>query len=186
MVYNQTKRKLEKCAGVIGTVLSSLTLFTLVYYMIMLILATSSVSAANSVISMASALGSIGALLLSLVGWVALVLIIPIGLVVVNLVYSIIAIKNPVLPNGMIKNRDGARMVLIIFSLLTGNVLILGLMIAVYCMRDVVRDNNVQQTQPQANSLDAKIAELKKLKEAGAISEEQYIMAINRLTAGLR
>ena len=183
MVYNQTKRKLEKCAGVIGTVISSVALFMLVYYMLIFILATTSASAASSVAELATALGALGPMVISLVGGAAIVLIIPIGFVVVNLVYSIIAIKNPVLPNGMIKNRDGARMVLIIFSLLTGNVLILGLMIAVYCMRDVVRDNNVQQTQPQANSLDAK---LKRLKEVGAITQEQYEITMNRLLGNLR
>jgi len=188
MVYNYTKRNLEKCAGVIGTIVSSYALFMLIYAMVVLLLATSSVAAGSAAVNLITSLGAIGAILSGFIGGASMVLLIPIGLVIVNLIFSIMAIKSPVLPNGMVKNRDASRLVLIIFSMLTGNVLVLGLMIAVYCMKDLVKDSNANSVANQNGQagFDAKIDELKKLKQSGAISEEQYATAINRLTAGLR
>ena len=117
---------------------------------------------------------------------------------IVGLVFSAKLIKSPLQEDGSVKNRTGLRVTLLVFSILTGNWITAGLLIAVLCLKDfkqtavqavntnpAVTTTSVNQTQPQSTSIDAKVAKLKEFKELGIIDDETYKKAIEKIIKDL-
>ncbi|MBQ7579168.1 MAG: hypothetical protein IJT25_01405 [Clostridia bacterium] len=185
MVYNKTKRGLEKAAGIVGTVASSLEILGLFIYEIIFISAIINFSGPVKV-------GEIVVTSAEMLAPYVIAILLPLAFSICCLIFSAKVIKSPVLADGRVLNRKGTRIAMLVFSLLSGHLVSAGLMIAVLCLKDLVNPsqtvsgNIVGQSAPQANSLDTKVAELKHLKELGVISEEQYNTAINRVIEGLR
>ena len=127
MVYNKTKAGLEKGATILGIVISSITLVhSFVYFLLSCI---------------------------SIVGMVFNFIFIPMWLVsfafsITTLVLNCTLVKSPVLPDGTVIQRNGTRIALIIFSFLTGQLITMGLEIAVLCLKDFHDVTPVEQTQP--------------------------------------
>ena len=176
MVYNKTKRGLEKAAGIVGVVVSALEILVLLIAMIDLA-AMSAYEAAYYGYT--------------LYGPSALVLILPIGFALASLILSALVIKTPVQPDGIVKQRNGLRICMLVFLLLDGQWVAAGLMIAVLCLKDV--KPAVQNNQKVANvsvpvtgaemprTIDEKVAELKHLKELGVLDDDTYKKAINKI-----
>ena len=171
MVYNKTKRGLEMASGIVGVVISSLEVLILACYII-----------PSLAVLPSDYYYYIG-------GYIVGYLIIAV-FAVLNLVFSALVIKSPVQPDGIVKQRNGIRICMLVFSILDGQWVTAGLMIAVLCLKDLRPANPApsQMTQTQASmqtqapqTLDAKIVELKHLKEIGVIDEESYKKAINKL-----
>ena len=184
MEYNSTKRKVELAAGIIGIITNVIYIIiaciALVIGFIMLFNAGPGHYYFGHVV-----LSSTPGLVTILLG------LFFIAMPVVMLVFSIKLVKSPYSPNGEIKNKQGARIIMLIFSILLSNTVVMALMIAVLCLKDV-KDTNVttnaqaQQTgNKQLNDFTSKVQELKRLKDAGIIDEETYKIAIAKITENL-
>lgn len=175
MEYNKVKRGLEKGAAIYSTVINAIeivTFFAFIIYGIELM----SLGYYEAIY--------FGTIYLSL-GISMFLLSIP------KLILSIFLIKTPVQEDGTIKNTNGIRIALLVLSFLSENWITTGLMIAVLCLKDVITPKatqNVQyvkvaqpQPQPQQNSIEGKIAQLKQLKELGVITDDVYKKAIEKI-----
>jgi len=173
MVYNKTKRGLEMASGIVGVVVSSILSLVFLYYLIVTII------------------------FIGYYPWIAGYLIAEIivytllsAFSVLSLIFYASVIKSPVQADGTIKQRKGRRICVVVFSVLTLQWVTAGLMIAVLCLKDSQLANPAQSQSAQAQihmqtqapqTLDAKVAELKHLKELGVLDEESYKKAINKL-----
>ncbi len=124
--------------------------------------------------------------------------VILLGVTIAALIVAAKLIKSPVKPDGTIQKRTGKRITLIVFSVLSGNIILLGLMIAVMCLKDMKEPKPVyqQMVQPVRNmqyvqsrpiqqnvgvSLDDKVNQIKHLKEIGVLDDDAYKKAITKI-----
>lgn len=153
MVYNKTKRGLEKASSIVGVVLS---VFEIIGSLYMFIIGVIGVSGGFD--TYYSYEGITDVVESSYVGlaeyYVApLVLgIIFIALSILELVFCAKVISNPVKADGSLKNRTATRVCMLVFTILMGNWVAAGLMIAVLCLKDYVEET----TEIQENSCSCK------------------------------
>ena len=165
MTYNKTKRGLEKAAGIVGTIVSSISLVIFAIYLIMLVTMPSRLPIPYGVGSSYT----ISCLIL-------------ITIDVLSLIFSAKVIKSPVQEDGSIEPRTSKRVCMLVFNILSGQIVSSGLMIAVLCLKDEASAKKSSSTKiQQTNSIDGKLAELKHLKELGVIDEETYKKSVQKL-----
>ena len=156
MVYNKTKRGLELAAGIVGIVGSAISIVCFIYYFgwCVYVMTTTAI----------------------------LLMILLFAVEVCSLIFSSLIIKSP-FKNGIVKKTTGIRVCAMVFAGLTGNLITLGLMIAVVCLKDLVDEPAKVTTATVNNSttIDSKIAELKRFKELGIIDDAQYEKAITKI-----
>ena len=111
---------------------------------------------------------------------------------IVALILSAKLIKSPLQPDGTVTKRNGIRITLLVFSILACNFITVGLLIAVLCLKDVkpakepnqptvaTPNNNATPAQESA-SVDAKLAKLKEFKELGVIDDEAFKKAVTKI-----
>lgn len=163
MKYNKTKRGLEIAGGIVGVVGSSCEIIYCLY-MLIYINNISYIFTKESYI----ALMSLGIILI-LFGAIS--------------IYSFTRlIKSPITESGKIIERKPDRICCIVISILTGQIVATGLIIAVLCLKDFNEEQNSSKTNMNINnSIDSKIASLKNLKGSGVLDEESYKKAIEKI-----
>ena len=188
MEYNKTKRGLEKAAGIVGTVVSSLMLFT---YIILFIyfLTQSGVQASHTTYDGYTYEEFFNPEIGPYVAQYCTSLIFLIIICMISLIFSSKVIKSPVQADGSVQSRTGKRVCMLIFNLLSGQIVSCGLIIAVLCLRDFPKPKPqpqaIYQPQPQVqpvkSTIDSKLIELKHMKELGIIDEEVYKNAVQKI-----
>ena len=110
-----------------------------------------------------------------------LIFIIPVVcLVITNLVLCAVIISSPIHEKGVISKRNGVRITILIFSFLVGQIITFALIIAVLFLKDYTKTNatdnikEVSNTENQSEKTLKQLLEIKKWKEAGLITEEEY------------
>lgn len=185
MVYNRTKRALEKAAAIIGVVVS---MVVLVYVCV-----TLAKDVAKGVQQLTTFSSIDQNLIYSIVGSV-----IDFIIYLTLAVLCITVIKTPVHEDGEVSNRKGVRIAIIIFAALAGNTVVFGLMIAVMCLKDFPTGNyvkpveqadsnvkdlhiNNEQGEELELSIEEQIAQLKKFKEMGVLDDETFKQALKKI-----
>lgn len=151
MVYNKTKAGLEKGATITGIVVSAIQL---VGAFVMFVLGCAYIGYDTYYFD------GYGYTYVNLYTWAVPVLVVGILLLVlctITLVFNCILVKSPVNPDGTIKNRQGLRITLVVFSFLVGQWITFGLEIAVLCLKDFV-DENATAVAPVAQPASAQPA----------------------------
>ncbi len=202
MVYNKTKRGLEKAAGIVGVVLSSIVLIVLLVYTGILINAIRLISA-YEYYEYDYLIGyTKGQLISYLFIYIAFMII-----YISNIILCANVIKSPVQSDGTIRPTKDLRICTLVFCIISGLWVPAGIMIAVLCLKDVQEVSQIipqiqptvqidpakqmqtvqvapaQQLPTQTNepSIESKIAELKHLKDLGVIDEDVYKKAIEKM-----
>lgn len=170
MAINTKKRNLELSAGIVGVVIGGLTAISMLFIIISWLFAF-----INELTYRVSPTYYNPLPLLVLWGVILLVVF---GFTVALIILCAMLIKSPYTEKG-VKGRTVLRITVIIISFLCGYWVVGGLMVAVISMNDyvpaAVAVKNVQQ------DFNAKISELKMLKQSGVIDEEVYSAAVNKL-----
>ena len=208
MEYNKTKRGLEKAAAILSVVAYALEIIAYISLIITSIFMINSYQMIDE-IRYQRWNGSyyyydyepIYGYLYRTQGITYLIMgIILLTFCIIGLIMSAKLIKTPVQADGIVKKRSGLRITLLVFSLLSGNWITAGLIIAVLCLKDfkpATQQNYAQQlvvqpamhavNQPQIatatapNSIDSKLAKLKEYKELGIIDDDTYKKAVAKL-----
>ena len=204
MEYNKTKMNLEKAASILGIISASLYI---ILSFILLFVAFMYFGGAydythDYIVGYYGYNEPIYATKyydMSSLGWGFLIpglLIMTISILM--LIFSVKLVKSPYLPNGELKNKKAARIWLLVLSIITGGLVIVGLMIAVLCLKDykqpkVIMSNNV--SRPTMNITTAytndyyefydKIQEVKKLKSLGIIDDVAFKKAITKIVTDI-
>ena len=210
MIYNKTKRGLEKAAGIVGLVVSILQIISCVVVIIVGIFG--SCGEFNYVRTIYSGGVEVGREHVNLCTEYTIQLIcgvISLALVIATLIYCAKIILTPVKDDGTLINRTGTRICAIEFTILTGNWVSAGLLIAVVCLKDYVgfdgttispELNNVDQNlmQPNLNNADPiqsyageeqnkvkeftkNLLELKHLNKIGVIEDANFKKAVQKI-----
>lgn len=189
MEYNETKRGLEKAAGILGVVSSALIIVGFIYMFIIGCINVSYVGQVRNYINSTEFYYTYEHLIDTVALAYIIIALIFIAMSIVKLVFCAKIIKSPVMANGKVKNIQKTRICVVVFAFLTGCWITAGLEIAVLCLKDfiepVAENNNYIQapSMKNPNSIDAKVAELKHLKELGVIDEVQYKKAVDKIIA---
>ena len=197
MEFNITKRKLEKGTAIYSTIAFSLLLVaSIVVYILCNTTNVSIYDSSDGSYFYGSIVNTpLGAAYFS-------ISIIEFFVSIVCLILSAKLIKSPLQADGTIKTRTKIRVTLLIFSIFSGNIVTLGLIIAVLCLEDFknpqtqkakptdvkVQTKPVKATKRTTHSStpnEEKLAELKRLKELGLIDEENYKQAVSKIIASL-
>ena len=166
MEYNKIKRGLEKAAGIVGVVLSSLQCL-------------------DACESLISALYLNSADVYFIVSHACFI-----AITILSIVFCAKVISTPLKKDGTVVARNPIRICVIVFSFLSGVIVSAGLMISVLCLKDFVEpeedDEESKQKDKENNdtnekAVESKILELKKLKELEVIDEETYKKALQKL-----
>lgn len=165
MEYNRSKNVLEKIAGIFEIISASM------YMLLSLLVIIAGI----------------------FWGWLVIgVGMVMLTLAILKLIFAIKLVKSPYLPNGEIRNKQAARVWVLVLSILTCEVLTMGLMIAVLCLKDLkpsvsnsVQNCNKQDDQAKFYDFYSKIQEVKKLKSLGVIEDVTYKKAITKIVADL-
>ena len=187
MVYNKTKRNLEKAAGIVGVVFSSITVFV---YAIAAVMAIIWAWNFNSITVFVGYNGSYP--IYETIDYTAMYIglffacLIMFAFSLVTLILSAKVIKTPVEEDGTIKNRKGLRICCLVFSILSGFLVSAGLMIAVLCLKDVP-GQKAQNTQN--NQASVKVSPVQKVAEPRVIQpvvnnaqkEQEFVKRLNEL-----
>ena len=137
MTYNKTKRTLEKVSGITGIVISALNIFGFIalivvgayysyglydeyYYINGVQYYTSYVSFGYSLIVISSLM---------------------IAFSISVIIFGALILKSPINQDGTLKNRKGIRICMLVFTIISGNWISAGFMIAVLCCKDYVDEN---------------------------------------------
>ena len=171
MVYNKTKRGLEMAAGIVGIVYSAIAFIGAIYYLVLQFIVYNITGFALGLFSIVMALFT-----------------------VCSLIFSAKLIKSPFVKDDIVKNTTTIRVIAMIFAGLTGNIVTLGLMIVVVCLKDFVEKSSkvkqktivVQQEIKRPDTIDSKVAEIKRFKELGIIDDEQYAKAIKKIVEDIK
>lgn len=166
MQYNKTKRGLEKAAAILGIIVSAMDIIAFfILFILGLIYSTSMDYLTYMYASTFIATGIIG-----------------IAAAIPTLIISIMLVKSPIDENGNLKNRNGIRIGLLVLSILSGSLVVAGLLIAVLCLKDFVGKPQTQSTQNnQIKTVEEKLAQIKNLKELGVIDDETYKKAVQKV-----
>lgn len=193
MIYNKTKRILELVAAIFALVIGIGMLGASLY-----LFATG--------IMLASVFAAVGMISLALPFLIPGILLLAIS--ICSIVFGALLIKSPVRPEGVL-NTKSKQICLIIFSILSGNIVSFVLEIIVVCLPNFVDPNkytektvsskyiqpNPQNTQPQPtlqsqyaqpSGVEGKINELKHLKELGVIDEQAYSRAVDKIISEIK
>ena len=195
MVFNKTKRGLEKGAAILAVVTYSIQILIFLFVLIVGIKAFST----QVVVDQQLVWNGYSYQEVNTYGYrpdIACVLVI-FGAIfltysILGLIFGAKLIKSPLQKNGTVVNTNKFRITLLVFSVLSGNLITAGLMIAVLCLKDVVAPKTkpelqqiaqptVQQQAQPTSTIEAKIAKLKEYKELGIIDEETYKKAVAKL-----
>lgn len=201
MEYNKTKGTLEKVAGILGIISSALYIIL----SILLIIAAGLYFAGeyNHIYHDYDLYGDIYYYTVdnSADGIPLMILGLPLlGMAILMLIFSIKLVKSPFLPNGELKNKKAARIWVLVLSILTGDLIVMGLMIAVLCLKDFKEARVQQQANtyaPYGNRMQQpvienefyafydKIQEVKKLKSLGIIDETAFRKAVTKIVVDI-
>lgn len=164
MEYNKTKRGLEKAAAITGIVISSICLIVALVLVIV-----------GIDFLMNSYFEETGTVYL-LVGLYVIVVSI------LSLIFCKKLVKSPFKPNGELKNLQPIRIWVLVLSILSGNLIVMGLMIAVLCLKDYKqpKSKNIEQNNKYLEFY-KKIEEVKKLKELRIIEADTYKKSIAKI-----
>ena len=167
MTYNKTKRGLEKAAGIVGTIVSSISLVVYALFAFTFMMA----DPYNRPVPYSEPKETYVILFVTLT-----------VISILSLIFSAKVIKSPVQEDGSIEPRTSKRVCMLVFNILSGQIVSSGLMIAVLCLKDEASAKKSNPTKiQQTNSIDGKLAELKHLKELGVIDEETYKKSVQKL-----
>ncbi len=123
------------------------------------------------------------------------------ALAVLMMIYSIKLVKSPFLPNGELKNKKAIRIWMLVLSILSGELVVIGLMIAALCMKDykepVIQTSNgfIPQYNKPVNTVNTvqvsdqqkfydfynKIQEIKKLRSLEIIDDVAVSKALTKI-----
>lgn len=132
MIYNKTKRGLEKASGIVGVVVSILDIILGLALFIM------------GIIGLFGGYGTYNFTYEKDKNTANLVLgIIILITSILALIFSSLVITKPIRKDGSIKNRTSTMVCALIFNFLISNIVTFGLLIAVLCLEDFVEKNNV-------------------------------------------
>ena len=206
MKYNKTKKILELISGIISIVTASICSF--LAFACFVIAIDYFIGNRDTVVS-----NYLGYYTVDMsdkgVPYLMLGLAIVIAIVIL-MIYAIKLIKSPYKSNGEFESKLTARVWVLIFAILTVNLPVIGLMIAIFCLKDfkqsteqgVSIENNIQSavTEKQTNvdaqsgfsanqnevyELYQKILEIKKLKTLEVIDEATFKRATSKIVADL-
>ena len=177
MEYNETKRGLEKAAGIVGFITSLIWVGVLIYCLIGMSEQFEAYKKTSNDIQ--------------LIHTYYIVILILFFFDVINslflFIFSYCIIESPVKEDGTVVNTTKLRIAFLIFAILSFNIIAIGLIIPVLCLKDfkktpqVQTSFNLQNNEAQQNLIDFKVAELKHLKEIGVIEDEVYNKAIDKI-----
>ena len=194
MIYNKTKRTLELVAAIFALVMGIGMLGVSLYLF-------------GTGIMLASVFAAVGMISLALPFLIPGILFLATS--VCSIVFGAMLIKSPVRPEGVL-NTKTKQICLIVFSILSGNLVSFVLEIIVVCLPNFVDPNKYAQTSasnakylqpnPQytpagqtaqnqyapSNGVEGKINELKHLKELGVIDEQAYNKAVDKIISEIR
>ncbi len=210
MEYNKTKKNIEKAAGILGIISASMYMLLAV---VLIIVAFMYFGGAfnfrdytydyyyNRVYYTVD---------MSEHGTPFIIIGLPLlAMSILMLIFSIKLVKSPYLPNGELRNKKAARIWVLVLSILMGDFVVIGLTIAVLCLKDF-KDPNVQTqmnnvtpnagyqfannssisnpTAQNANNLYEiynKIQEVKKLKSLDIIDDVAYKKAVTKIVTDI-
>ncbi|MBQ7466964.1 MAG: hypothetical protein IJS74_02700 [Clostridia bacterium] len=140
MEYNKTKRGLEKAAGIVGVVASSILILTFIILLIYCITqsGTYEYEYYDHFGDVHTYVEYINPQIATFIGLYCFICIFNIALNILALIFSAKVIKTPVQADGTITQRNGSRISMLVFNILTGKLVSAGLMIAVLCLKDKV------------------------------------------------
>ncbi len=169
MQYNKTKRGIEKTAGILGVVAYS---FSIIVYIALISLGCSFSNSDNIIIAEQ--------------GYSFIMLgIFYLPISIAALILSTFLIKSPIDEHGILKNRNGLRIALLVLSILATSWVMTGLLIAVLCLKDFVEQTQIQNAQnvqaKTPNTVEEKLAQIKNLKDLGVIDEATYKKAVQKV-----
>lgn len=118
------------------------------------------------------------------------------ALAILMLIFSIKLVKSPYLPNGELRKKQAARIWVLVLSVLTGDLVVLGLSIAALCVKEFKDVNNKKQisnattkrpayNQEESRDFYERIQEVKKLKSLGIIEDAVYKKAITKIVSDI-
>ncbi len=190
MVYNKTKRGLEKAAGIVGVITSALEIVGGLACVILGILYYAGTFNETLFDYVNGSYEVVGYAIYVYLGTPYLVLgLLLLAMSIVTLVCCAKIIKTPLLASGTVKPRNGIRITALVFTILNGSWVTAGLLIAVLCLKDFVDEQATEETCATMANNDAKaendfytkIKEVKHLKELGIIDETIFKKSINKI-----
>ena len=199
MEYNKTKRTLEKIAGILGIISAALFLILTLVLIVMAFMYFFGAFDYTYIVDYDFSTGQpiFNTTSNSIVGIPVLLA----GLVLATisillLVFSVKLTKSPFLPNGEMRKMQGIRIWVLVLAILTGDLIVIGLMIAVLCLKDfkeltanqpVVGKQSVNHSFQQNEFYDfyQKIQEVKKLKSLDIIDKTAYKKAVTKIVIDL-
>ena len=191
MQFNKTKRTLEKVAGILTTVFNALWIIGSI---VMIILANQPLYGLTFVWDGHAYMPETTYYANPNATFLTILFIILLIFSIIGLILSILLIKSPLKADGTVKQRNGIRITLLIFSILNALWVTSVLLIIVLCMKDFVDPNNspvantisnLKNPKPYAQTTEGKIAEIKHMKELGVIDDATYERAIKKITDDL-
>jgi len=201
MEYNKTKGTLEKVAGILGII--SASLFIILAIFLLIEAGMYFTGEYDYRFYDYDAYGEIYYYTVDATdeGIPYLMLGLPLlGIAILMLIFSIKLVKSPFLPNGELRNKKAARIWVLVLSILTGDLVVMGLMIAVLCLKDYKEPRvqqpinayapngyNIQQPaiQNEFYAFYDKIQEVKKLKSLGIIDETAFRKAVTKIVVDI-
>ncbi len=190
MEYNKTKNVLDKIAGA----------FVIVMAVIYLILSFYLIIEGYKMMQ-----GYSGYVYWGIECLFAAFLLLTVNIVII--VFSVKLFQSPYLPNGKLRKKKAARILVLVLSILTFNLVVIGLMIAALCVKDfkdsnqmnnLMPNNGYYQQKPMNNNIGFnngnqndyiqflnKIQELKNLKSLGIIDDVALKKAVSKIVIDL-
>lgn len=182
MTYNKTKRNLEKAAAIVGIIISALAIIS------------SLTAIVNAIEVVALYVSNFG--VMDFMGTVTLMEgLVNFGIAIALIILCSKVVASPVKEDGTLAKRKGMRIAILVLSLLSGNFITFGLIIAVLCLKDYPTAHDENQPAEQTNtnaasenvktksSIDELIAQVKYLRGQGLLDDEAYKQAIKRIVA---
>ena len=151
MEYNKSKKVLEKIAGILGIISAS------IYMIAAIVLVINAFAAFGGAYDYEYYDYYYGMWMYedrSYLGIPFMVIGIPLlAMAILMLIFSIQIVKSPYLPNGELRKKQPARIWVLVLSILMGDLVVMGLMIAVLCLKDFKEANAQQQDVSAQNNM---------------------------------
>lgn len=174
MIYNRTKKQLEKAAGIIGIVFGAFQCF---YGIIMIMSYIASYYRYNDYFVM--------------LVWGVILFIIATS----NIIFSSLILTSPIGADGKVKNKKVIRIFALISNFCSGIIISFVLELVAIVLPDYIpmehqtvmdyAHTGQTDVSKQQNSLDAKVAEIKRFKDLGIIDDETYKKAIEKVISDI-
>lgn len=196
MEYNKTKRGLEKAAAIVGIVMGVIYCIGAIYCVCHSIYAYRLVKDWGEYYSIDSAWAAEMQNYWYTTAIVSIIMcLLTLFFGIATLITSIKLVKSPFDENGQLKNRQGLRIWMLVLSIISGDLIVMGLMIAVLCLKDFKQPKAKKTNQyvyaGQPNEQNEylefynKIQEIKRLRSLEIIDAEAYKKAVTKVIKGI-